>query len=139
MIIMDSLVLQRLIASLTDVMDINLECLKSSSDINMIHERTKRLNHTLNYVFDEVFTALHESGQYRQKLNHHNELTNTLASMNARFQSLTGSERDVLLERARQALAPRNQNDPDAVLLLALEILRRNGKECHEKSFISSL
>ena len=136
---MDSLVLQILIASLTDVMDINLECLKSSSDINVIHERTKRLNHTLNYVFDEVFTALHESGQYRQKLNHHNELTNTLASMNARFQSLTGSERDVLLERARQALAPRNQNDPDAVLLAALEILRTNRKECHEKSLISSL
>ncbi len=136
MTIMDSLVLQRLIASLTDVMDIKLECLKSNYDINLIHERTTRLNQTLNYVFDEVFTALHESGQIQQKLKLHNELIHTLASMDAH---LPGPDSDALIERARQSLVPRSQNDPDAVLLAALEILRKNGKECHEESLISSL
>ena len=108
---MESIARQKLRESISDAREIRLECLKSFSNINLIHERAVRLYFNLCLIFDRVSAP-----------------PDLVASRRTDIDSMAGPERDALLERARQTLPPKSQNDADAVMIAALEMLT-NGTE----------
>ncbi len=117
---MESITLQRLLDSISDVADIRLECLKTNPNISLVLERTLRLDEHLCFVFDEV----QDAGTQRTVRDAKKEAdpSVTLKTMRERFNSLPGADRDALLERARQTLPPRSHNDADAVLIAAFDM-----------------
>ncbi len=103
---MNSIAQQKLRESFSDAREIRLECLKSFSNIKLIHERAVRLYFNLCLIFDGV-----------------NAPTDNVVSRKNGIDSLAGPKRDALLERARQTLPPKCQHDADAVMVAALEML----------------
>ena len=108
---MKSIARQKLRESISDAREIRLECLKSFSNINRIHERAVRIYFNLCLIFDDVYASL-----------------DPVMIRNDHIASLSGQDCDELFERARQTLPPKNQHDADAVMIAALEMLA-NGRE----------
>jgi len=101
---MDSLILQILIASIGEVSDIKVECLKSNCDLKFIQDRAARIDERLNLIFNEIGSVINDSR--RHVVGQREDIISTLKTGKARFTGLSNSERDALLECARQRLRP---------------------------------
>ncbi len=125
---MDSVAQRRLRESIKDARDIRLECLKTYADINVIQDRAVRIFFNPCVIFDEVYTSLIGISPRVRDIKQNEDRFTTLESIYEHYDSLAGPELDALLERARQTLPPRSQNDADAVHIAALEILAAGRK-----------
>ncbi len=121
---MDNMALQRLVSSINQITDIRLECFKTDPDIHRIREKAVLLDVNLGIIIDEVYLALMDATNYPlgDKRREEGRFA-IMAAMQKCFDSLSGPERVLLLERARQTLPPRSHNDANAVLIAALELL----------------
>lgn len=129
---MDSIAINRLRESIKDAREIRLACLQSSSDIKVIHERAVRLYFNLCLIFDQVYAGLGRALLRANEVNRDVDKFICLDDVKSRYFSLPASDRDAILERARLTLPPMSQNDGDAVLVAALELLAA-GERHHDE------
>ena len=121
---MGNMALQRLVSSINQITDIRLECFKTDPDIHLIREKAVLLDVNLGIIIDEVYFVLMGATNYPLRDKRREEGRSAImAAMEKCFDSLSGPERVLLLERARQTLPPRSHNDANAVLIAALELL----------------